>query len=771
MSLCIKLQFSWCPPNCNPQTPTLNKTSPSSKVTLPSSQFIQKHNGLFTKWRNSQEPTTVNQTCQQPQIQPLIDLLRDIGEKGSSKELKALHSYTLKSNFRDNELLVLYNHVIHAYFKCSDLCSAHNLFYQMSHRKNVFSWTVMISGSTESGYFLDGVRFFCEMQMHGIAPDEFVYSAVTQSCIHMNYGELGRMVHAQIVVSGFSSHVVVSTSLLNMYAKIGNIKDSCKVFNTMIEHNQVSWNAMISGLTTNGLHLASFDLLGNMSKQGLSPNLYTLISVSKAVGKLGDLSKAKEVHNHACELGIESKVSMGTALIDMYSKCGALSDARLIFDQNFTNCGVNTPWNAMISGYSQYGFSKKAFKLYNKMHENDIKSDLYTYCSIFNAIADLKNLKHLKEVHGMVLKGGCDLAVLSVNNAIADAYSKCGSLEDVRNIFDRMEERDIVSWTTLLTAYSQCNEGEQALEVFYQMREEGFLPNEFTFSSVLVSCASLCLLEHGRQVHGLSFKSHLDTQKCVESALVDMYSKCGSIYEAEKVFNKILNPDVVSWTAIILGYALHGLVSNALNHFTNMEKMGIKPNAVTFLCILFACSHGGMVEEGLHFFQLMEIKYGLVPELEHYACVVDLLGRVGRLDDALEFIAHLPIEPNEIIWQTLLAACRVHGNVELGEVAANKIHSIKPEYSAPYVLLSNTYMAKGSLKDGLNVRTVMKDRGVKKEPGFSWISVRGRVHKFYSGDKKHPQMEDIYMKLKELREKIKAMGYKPDFRYVSQHVD
>ncbi|XP_059457279.1 pentatricopeptide repeat-containing protein At2g33680-like [Corylus avellana] len=710
-----------------------------------------------------------DETHKQSHFQPLVDLLRDCVDKRSVEQAKAVHGLVLKSDFSGRDLLVLLNHVAHTYSKCSGFDAALRVFDKMSER-NVFSWTVMIVGSTENGFFLQGFQFFCEMMNLGILPDGFAYSSIMQTCIGLDCVELGKMVHALIVIRGFASHTFVSTSLLNMYAKLGMIEDSYKVFETMTEHNQVSWNAMISGFTLNGLHLEAFDHFLRMKKGDITPNMYTLISVSKAVGNLGDIGKGKEVHKYVSELGLESNVLVGTALMDMFSKCGSLSEARSILYSNFINCGVNTPWNAMISGYSQCGFSQEALELFQEMSRNDIKSDVYTYCSVFNAIAALMFLQFGKGVHGMVLKCGLNMNV-SVSNAIADAYAKCESLEDVRKVFDRMEERDIVSWTTLLTAYSQCSEWEEALAIFSRMREEGFIPNQFTLSSVLVACTSLCLLEYGHQVHSLLCKAGLDTDKCIESALIDMYAKCGSITEACKVFERISNPDTITWTAVISGCAQHGLMEDAIQLFRRMDQSGVKPNAVTLLCVLFACSHGGMVEEGLNYFQQMEDTYGLVPKMEHYACVVDLLGRVGRLDDAMKFIQRMPIEPNVMVWQTLLGACRVHGNVELGEIAAQKILSIMPEFSATYVLLSNTYIEAGSYEDGLILRDRMKEQGVKKEAGYSWISVNGRIHKFYAGDQQHPQKEHIYAKLEDLRVKIKSMGYVPDLSYVLRDAD
>lgn len=728
----------------------------------PSSPTTQKLKGS-----NFLSSAAAGETQQKSEIQPLIDILRGCQDTDSLKQVKSVHGFASKSELSDQELLVLLNHVVHSYSKCSDFGTARKVFDEMFQR-NIFSWMVMIVGSTENGLFLDGFRFFSEMVNSGILPDKFVYTAIVRTCIGLHCVELGKMVHAQVVVRGFASDAFVSTSLLNMYAKFGKIEDSCEIFITMAEHNQVSWNAMVSGLTLNGLHMEAFDHFISMKREGIRLNKYTLVSVSKAVGQLGDGNKCKIVHSCASELGVESSVLVGTALIDMYSKCKSLSDARSVFDLNFTDCEVNTPWNAMICGYSQVGYSEEALELFVRMCRNNVQPDLYTYCSVFNAIAASKCLHFGKEIHAMVLKSGIETKATSVSNAIADAYAKCGLLEDVQKIFDKIEERDIVSWTTLVTAYSQCSEWENALTIFSNMREEGFIPNQFTLSSVLVACASLCSLEYGQQVHGLLCKAGLDTDKCIESALVDMYAKCGNITEAQEVFERITEPDTISWTAIISGYAQHGLVEDALELYGRMEQSGVKANDVTLLCVLFACSHRGMVEEGLYHFNLMEQSCDLVPKMEHYACVVDLLGRVGRLNDAMEFIKRMPIEPNEMVWQALLAACRLHENVELGEIAAEKILSIRPEHSATYVLLSNTYIRTGSYADGLSLRDVMKDRGVKKEPGCSWISVNGRVHKFYARDQQHPEKHDIYAMLEELRVKIKSMGYIPDLSYVLQ---
>ncbi|KAK7260486.1 hypothetical protein RIF29_26575 [Crotalaria pallida] len=698
-------------------------------------------------------------------IQPLIDLLKDCQQNGSVKNANCIHGYVLKSNFDDRDLTVFLNHALHVYSKCDDFDAACKVFDGMSQR-NVFSWTVMIVALNEHGYYIDGVELFCMMLDQGVLPDGFAFSAVLQSCVGLGSVEFGEMVHSHIVVRGFLMHTVVGTSLLNLYAKLGMSESSVKVFNTMGEVNDVSWNAMIAGFNSNGMHQQAFNFFVDMIEAGVTPNHSTFLSVSKAVGMLGDINKCHEVHRYVSRWGLDSNTFVGTALIDMYSKCGSLSDARVLFDSKFTTCVINTPWNAMITGYSQSGSHLEALELFTRMCQNDVKPDVYTFCCVFNSIAASKCLKSLLETHGLALKYGFDAKAISTSNALADAYVKCESLESGEKIFNRMDEKDIVSWTTMVTAFCQYSEWGKALAIFSQMRNEGFVPNHFTFSSVITACGSLCLLEHGQQIHGLICKASLEKEICIESALIDMYAKCGNLMEAKRIFERISNPDSVSWTAMISTYAQHGLVEEALQLFRKMVQSGAKVNAITLLCVLFACSHRGMVDDGLKIFYRMEETYGVVPEMQHYACVVDLLGRVGRLDKAVEFIDRMPVEPNEMVWQTLLGACRIHGNAELGKIAAQKILSTRPQYPSTYVLLSNTYMESGLYEHGVSLRDVMKERGIRKEPGYSWISVRGEVHKFYAGDQQHPERDKVYTMLEELMMNIKYIHYEPEFRFI-----
>ncbi|KAJ0248813.1 Pentatricopeptide repeat-containing protein [Hirschfeldia incana] len=727
-------------------------------IKLPETPSSTGTSSLFPPSQINQKPKEISISSSYP-VASLTELLKDSADERCLKKTKSIHGIVAKSQFTSKSLTLLLNQMVIAYSKASDFGSARQVFDEIPH-KSVFSWTVLIVGANENGFHRDGFGYFAEMICCDVSPDEYALSAAAQACTGCVDGvTLCETVHAQVVTRGFSSLAFVNTSLLSVYAKLGRVGDARKLFGSMESRNEVSWNAMVSGFVSNGFYSEAYVCFSRMLEEGVRPNVPCFISVSKAVGKLGDVEKGRYVTRVALEVGLRSNVHVGTALIDMFAKCGCLDEARSVFESSFSGCGVNLPWNALLSGYTMAGEGEEAMLLFLRMCRNDVKRDVYTYCSTLNSIADVRSLEYGEQVHGMIVKGGRETSGVSVFNALMDAYGKCGELGAMRKLFDvtREEEANQISWTTLVTAYSQSSEWEEALSVFSQMRETGFQPNHVTFSAVLASCASLCCLEYGQQVHSLTYKTGFAKDKCVESVLIDMYAKCGSVRDAIKVFESSKDPDVVSWTAMISGYAQHGMARDALRLFRKMEQLVFpKPSSVTFLCLLFACSHGGLVDEGLRCFQLMEEKYGLVPEIEHYACVVDILGRVGRLSEAWEFITKMLIEPDEKVWSTLLGACRVHGDIQLAKIAAQKVISHNPEDSAALVLLSNAYREAGNVGAELSVRNVMNSQAVRKEPGLSWITIGGQIHKFCSGDQHHPQKDDIYRILNDLMEKIKS---------------
>eukprot|EP01018_Ginkgo_biloba_P014954 Gb_36806 [translate_table: standard] len=736
--------------------------------------IVEKHTG---------SDDIISQLCVQGQVKQALDifhaidisvdsniyvsLLRGCGNSTALTEGKRVHAHMIKAGF-GLDIIFLSNHLVNMYAKCENIEDARQVFDKMP-THNVFSWTAMIAGYTQNVHCKEALKLFCQMQEAGIKPNQFTYSNVIRSCLILAALEQGKVVHAHIIKSGFDSNLFLGNVLLDMYARCGRVEEAHKVFEMMPERDSISWNAMIAGYTQNGYTGEALRLFRQMKVVGMKSDRFTFVSVLRACAMQRALEDGRHIHNSIIETNLETNVMVGSALIDMYAKCGSLPDASKVFSKM---CERNLiTWNAMIAGYSQNGHGYEALKVFNEMQLAGLKPDGFTFGSVLNACACLESVEKGKEVHNCIVKTGSEVLVMVVENALVDMYAKCRSMHDANKVFQKMPERDVVSWTAMLTGYAQNGYGEEALKFFSQMRLAGMKPNQYTFASALVACASLAALQHGKQIHNHIIKTGFESHACVASALVDMYAKCGSIVNARQVFDKTPDADVVMWTAIIAGCALHGFSKDALHLFKQMQQAGTKPNHVTFICVLSACSHVGLVEEGIHYFDSMSQSHGVIPKLEHYACIVDLLGRAGRLDEAEDFINNMPFDPSASVWQTLLSACRIHGNTELGKRAAEHILELEPQDAATYVLLSNTYAMAGRWDDVTKVRNLMKERGAKKEPGLSWIEVRNRVHSFVVGDKSHPQADEIYDKLEELIQQMKRSGYMPDKNFVLHDVE
>lgn len=355
-------------------------------------------------------------------------------------------------------------------------------------------------------------------------------------------------------------------------------------------------------------------------------------------------------------------------------------------------------------------------------------------------------------------------------NAIVTAYAQNDKVKEARELFDNMPQRDVVSWNAILAGYEQNGQGEDALKLFNQMLRSGTIPDQSTFTSILSACTRLATIEQGKQIHTHIIKTIFKSDVLLGNTLITMYAKCGSIDDAHQVFHKMPIKDKVSWTTTIVGYAQHGHSNEALELFRQMEEAGVKPDHVTFVGVLSACSHAGLVAEGWHFFDSMSRDYSITPTVEHYSCMADLLGRCGHLHEAEEMITKMPFEPDAVVLGALLSACRIHSNVELGRHVAEKLFELEPENGANYVLLSNIYAAASRWDDVAALRMKMKDRGVKKQPGCSWIEVKNKIHTFLVGDESHPQTEKIYATLESLAEPMKALGYFPDTNFALHDV-
>lgn len=673
---------------------------------------------------------------------------------------KRLHIHMIRTGLYMDTYIA--NNLLNLYAKCGYFRDARQVFDEMLLR-DLISWNVMIAGYTQHGFGEEALRTFGEMKRVDVMGNEFTFGSVLRASAGLEALEQGRQIHANVIKTGYQFDVYAGSALLDMYAKCGRIRDAHAVFERIEDPNVVSWNALIAGYGQNGHGEEVFQLFCEMVREGLMPDQSTFASVVTGLGSLENPAHVSQVHAKIIENGLELDVVVGNALITAYAKCSRIEDAELVFRMMHKRDSVS--WNAMIAGYVLNEDGEQALKLFRVMQQLGLKMDKFTLISILSACGNEDAVKKGRHVHAHSIKIGLE-SETPVGSALITMYMGCGQVDDARGLFDKMKRRDFVSWNALITGYSQNGHGEEALKFYCQMQNWGIRRDNFSLSSILRACGILAALEQGKQIHAHIAHTGFEMDAFVGSAIVYMYAKCGIIEDACKIFNEIPKSCAVCWNVMIAAYAQHGQGTEALQLFAQMLEKGIKPNHITFVSVLSACSHIGLVDEGLRYFYSMDSDYGITPRMEHYSCTVDILGRAGLLNEAEDFIEKMPFKPDGTIWRTLLSACATHVNVELGIRAAECLLELEPGEDAAYILLANIYSAAGRWDDRANLRKLMREKGLKKEPGCSWIDVKNKVHAFFAEETSHPQIEEIYTKLKELMSQIKDAGYVPDMNFV-----
>ena len=455
-------------------------------------------------------------------------------------------------------------------------------------------------------------------------------------------------------------------------------------------------------------------------------------------------------------------------MINGYVHNGDLDSARNVFDE-LPERNVAT-WNAMVAGLIQFEFNEEGLGLFSEMHELGFLPDEFTLGSILRGCAGLRYLYAGRQVHAYVMKCGFEFDLV-VGSSLAHMYMKSGSLVEGVNVIESLPARNVVAWNTLIAGKAQNGYPEEVLDNYNIMKLAGFRPDKITFVSVISSCSELATLGQGQQIHAEAIKAGACSVVAVTSTLVSMYSRCGCLEDSVKAFVESEDVDSVLWSSMIAAYGFHGRGEEAMELFEHMEQEGVEANDVTFLSLLYACSHCGLKEKGMKFFDLMVEKYGLKPKLEHYTCIVDLLGRSGCLEEAEAIIRSMPLKADAIIWKTLLSACKIHKNADMASRVAGEVLMINPQDSASYVLLSNIHASAKRWKDVSEVRKTMMYKNVKKEPGISWLEIKNQVHQFCMGDKSHPKSMEIDLYLNELTSEMKLRGYAPDTGSVLHDMD
>ncbi|XP_010277136.1 PREDICTED: pentatricopeptide repeat-containing protein At4g14850 [Nelumbo nucifera] len=590
-------------------------------------------------------------------------------------------------------------------------------------------------------------------------------ASLVESAVAAQSTLFGRAAHAQIIKTlGSLLPSFLSIHLINMYSKLDLLSSAHLVLSLNPERSVVTWTALISGSVQNGHFASALLQFSAMRRESIQPNDFTFPCAFKATGSLFSPLTGKQIHALALKAGQMGDVFVGCSAFDMYCKTGLREDARKLFNE-MPEPNVAT-WNAYISNSVLYGRPYDAIGAYIRFRHAGLEPNSITFCAFLNACSDASDLRLGRQLHGFVIRNGSD-ADVSVANGLIDFYGKCKEFKSAELVFYRIVQPNDVSWGSMITAYEQNDVEEKACITFLHALREGVRPTDFMVSSVLSACAGLAGLELGRSVHAIAVKACVEGNVYVGSALVDMYGKCGSIEDSELAFDEMPRRNLISWNAMVGGYAHQGHADMALSLLEEMTQgaNGIVPNYVTLVCVLSACSRAGAVEEGMQTFESMKGRYGIEPGAEHYACIVDLLGRAGMVDRAYEFIRKMPIPPTVSVWGALLGACRVYGKPELGKIAAEKLFQLDPQDSGNHVLLSNMFAASGRWEEATIVRKEMKEVGIKKGPGCSWIAVKNVVHVFQAKETSHERNLEIQAMLLKLKREMKAAGYIPDTNF------
>eukprot|EP01018_Ginkgo_biloba_P019097 Gb_21401 [translate_table: standard] len=865
--------------------------------------------GEYAKQSHCDEALILYYQMQQAGILPdnfvFPSVLKASAGLSSIQHGKSIHGCIIRSGFEVD--VFVGSALVDMYAKCGSTADAHQLFNQMCQR-DVVSWAAMIGGYAQNGQDDEALKLFCEMQLAGVKPNLITIVSVLPACARVSDLKQGKEIHCYIKECGFESDSFVGSALVDMYAKCGSLDNARQVFDKISQKDVISYNAMVAGYSQNGYDDEAFKLFRLMQLAHMKPDPVTLASVLLACTHLAALQQGKEIHDCMIRSGFDSDIFVLNSLIDMYVKCGSIGMARKVFQkmsqrdvvswnaiiacyaqngysdeafQLFSQmqlegirpniitwnamivghaqngqrdealehfyqmqlAGVNPnliSWNSIISGYTQNRDGLKALKLFRKMQLAGMKPNAVTIASVLPTCSHLGALQQGKEFHGFIIRNGLALDVF-VGSALVDMYAKCRRIDNARLVFNKLSQRDtvswnamiagyaqnghmdealklfhnmqmtgikldniswnamiagfaqkghgdeamklfsqmqlagikpnVISWNGMISGYAQNGHGHEALRFFHQMQWAGVKPDSITITSVLSACACLAALQQGKSIHDYVIKNGFESTVFVVNALIDMYAKCGSIQDACQAFYSMSERDMVSWNAMISCYAMHGHSKHVIALFHQMQQEDVKPDHITFTGILSACSHAGMVEEGWHYFNGMKQDYCILPRVEHYACMVDLLGRAGHLDEACDLINKMPFEPSSSVWGALLGACRIHCNIELGEHAAEHLFKLEPQNVGIYVLLSNIYASAGRWDDVAKVRKMLDERGLMKRPGCSWIQLHDNLHAFVVGDRSHPQREKIHTMLESLAGQMKEAGYSPERNFALHDVN
>lgn len=633
----------------------------------------------------------------------LYNLIPAVSKLGKNDVCRSLHGLVIKKGFTSS----FSSGLIDMYCKCADLYAAESIFEGVW-SKDDSSWDTMMAAYVHHGSFEEVLELFDLMRNYDVRMNKVAAASALQAAAYVGDLEKGITIHEYAVQQGMMSDVSVATSLMSMYSKCGALEIAEQLFVNMKDRDVVSWSAMIALSEQAGHHDAALSLFRDMMRIQVKPNAVTLTSVLPACAGVAASRLGKSLHCYAIKADIESELETATAIISMYAKCGLFSPARKAFERMPIKDAV--AFNALAQGYTQIGDAGKAFDVYNNMKLHGVCPDPGTMVGMLQTCALCSDYARGSCVYGQIMKHGFDLEC-HVAHALIDMFTKCDALAAAKSLFDKCGfEKSTVSWNIMMNGYLLHCQAEEAIAAFRQMKVENFKPNPVTFVNILHAAAQLAALRVGMSIQASLIRFGVCSHTLVGNSLVDMYAKCGMIESSEKCFIEMRNKDIGSWNAMLSAFAAHAVASRAVSLLLSMQENKLKPDSVSFLSVISACRHAGLVEEGKRMFQEMDERNKIEAQVEHYACMVDLLGKAGLLSEAVEMVRRMRVKASVGVWGALLSSSRMHCNLYLSNAALCQLVKLEP--------LNPSHCGQDRrLGEADNVSRI------KKVPACSWIQV------------------------------------------------
>ncbi|XP_004306267.1 PREDICTED: pentatricopeptide repeat-containing protein At3g57430, chloroplastic-like [Fragaria vesca subsp. vesca] len=687
---------------------------------------------------------------------------REVSGLGAGKEV---HCFGLRNGLLEGDAHV--GTALIGFYVGFDVGMARLVFDEMVVRNvvNVVSLNAMITGYVDAGEYLVPLELFVQLLEEGVRFDSVTMLVVIQACGKIGNVELAGQIHQMAVKCGYISDIFVVNALLNMYSECGCFELSRALFETVSNRDVAMWNSMLAAYSEYGLYDEAVSLFSRMRREGCVEDertVYIMLSLCEELSE--GLREGKGLHALARKSGMEINVSLGNTLLSMYAEFNCVESVQKVFAEMK---GLDViSWNTLIRALACNGLRDEAWETFGVMRESGTKPNSHTVISALASFEDETCVNTVRAIHGFVMKHGIEVDP-SLNTALTDIYMNSGDEAAARTLFEDCPHRDVISWNAIIASYVRNNESNEALLLFNRMISE-VKPNSVTIISILSSCTQVASLPLGQCLHAYATRRHFsfDFDLSLANAFISMYARSGSMQYAKRIFKSLPTRNIISWNALITGYSMHGHGYDAILMFQQMLEDGFQPNGSTFVAVLSACRHSGLIEMGLKLFHTMVYDLEITPKLVHYGCVVDLLCRAGRLDEAREFIESMPIEPDASVWRALLNGCRVNSAVKLAGEIFKKLVELEPMNAGNYVLLSNIYAAAGLWLEVRKIRTLLREKGLKKPPGTSWTVIKSQVHSFVASDTSHLDSNRIYACLNSLSALTKEIGYIPDLQWV-----